>query len=120
MKTIYYFDITSELNGFCVTQSSKWHYGEMPTDVEVKTFTFDEAINNPYFDWGKCLFSKKRYIRLMWTDISVKEEKFVSASNTKMAKAVDCDYSIADLAKKLTAEDFVDWCKDHGINEIKI
>lgn len=120
MKTVYRFRIQYTLNDEHITSMTKWHYGELPTEADITSMTFDEALKHYNYCGGKRLFSKKRHIRLHWTETWVNEEDFESASVIATAEPIDREYSVADLAKELAAEDFVEWCKDHGLNEIRI
>ena len=65
------------------------------------------------FGW----FRKKHYIeyRRFFETISVERSEFVSAK--LVWEYTPVNYSIKELANHLTAEDFVEWCKDNCFSE---
>lgn len=97
------------------------HYAEIPKLDSLEITNFDEAWNNklPLCSCGTTIF-KKRYISgcvgfLETIRISEKDFETYSVEET-VETYKDEDYTITELARLLSATDFVDWCKDHNLN----
>lgn len=118
MKVIYRFNFCNQLNDMTTTNfGSYWYYGEMP-EKQVTHYSLEDIKKGVEgFILDKGLFTKKYYIRLCGTfENTIKEEHFINASCTKEPKAIIWNYSVGDLMEKLSAEDFVEWCKDKGVS----
>lgn len=97
------------------------HYDEIPELDSLEFTNFDEAWNNKLL---LCLcdisiFNKKYisgHIGLVET-MCVSKKNFKSYVVKETLKTYkDKDYTITELARLLSATDFVDWCKDHNLN----
>ena len=118
MKKIFKTFIEYELNGKTTGHfTSRWKYGEIPKE-ETRFFSFDDL---PYQIDFSCKYSffKKRYTkaRLLYDyDISTNQKNFKSASVTTKPFIIDLKkISVTELAEKLSASDFIEWCKDNNI-----
>ena len=76
----------------------------------------DEHICSRLSHWEQGIFKKKHFFKYeRFENIYVEKEEFISA---KLVWEFDpAHYSIKELAKRLTAEDFVEWCKDNCFSE---
>lgn len=118
MKKIFKTFIEYELNGKTTAHFKNcWKYGEIPKE-ETRFFGFDDL---PFQTGFSCKYSffKKRYTkaRLLYDyDISTNQKNFKSASVTTKPFIIDLrKISVTDLAEKLSASDFIEWCKDNNI-----
>ncbi len=97
------------------------HYAEIPKLDFLKITNFDEAWNNTllFCSCDTTIF-KKRYISGcvgFLETIRVSEKDFETYSAEETVKTYqDEDYAITELARLLSATDFVNWCKDHNLN----
>lgn len=97
------------------------HYAEIPKLDSLKITNFDEAWNNTllFCSCDTTIF-KKRYISGcvgFLETIRVSEKDFETYSVEETVKTYqDEDYAITELARLLSATDFVNWCKDHNLN----
>ena len=128
MKQLYRIIPEVFLNGvkLCDMGFGKYplHYAEIPKLDSLKITNFDEAWNTilPLCSRGATIF-KKRYISGcvgfvgFLETIRVSEKDFETYSVEEIVKTYkDEDYAITELARLLSATDFVNWCKDHNLN----
>ena len=125
MKQLYQIIPEVFLNGveLCDGGFGKYplHYAEIPKLDSLKITNFDEAWNTilPLCSRGATIF-KKRYISGyvgFFETIRVSEKDFETYSLEEIVKTYkNEDYTITELARLLSATDFVDWCKDHNLN----
>lgn len=125
MKQLYRIIPEVFLNGveLCDSGFGKYtlHYAEIPKLDSLKITNFDEVWNNklPLCSCGTTIFKKRYisgYVGFLET-IRVSEKDFETYSVEETIKTYkDEDYTITELARLLSATDFVDWCKDHNLN----
>lgn len=115
MKRIYKTTVIYELNGAKETvPENYWTYGELPENITVPLSLEDAKLCDGYI-------TRRRNIRLYWSEYAVSFKRFKSASATYIYMLLDKeDYSFADLMNKLPADEFVEWCKDHEIKTVSI
>ena len=54
-------------------------------------------------------------------DIHIKEENILNIKTVAYAELLDYSkYSFFELSKKLSADDFIDFCKDHDVSLVNI
>lgn len=121
MKQVYRYSAKYILNDNCVIDNwTLWHYGELPA-VEEHSLAWDDLMN--HYDDGfivdETLFSKKPIVRLCYSDYYVDKKHFKSAKVILRPVTIS-DYSVAKLATEMSANDFVEWCKDNGMTSIVI
>lgn len=115
---VYLNDIELCDRGFC---KCSLHYGEIPNLDSLKITNFDEAWNNKLL-LCSCDISifKKKYISGhtgFLETMRVSKKNFKSYIVKEILKTYkDKDYTITELARLLSATDFVNWCKDHNLN----
>lgn len=120
MKTIYRIKYTYTLNDNTTHETGRiWHYGEMP-ETEITQYTWEEACNALEYYWERRIFSKKHHMRLQYTTTWVNEEDFETAFEIRTCESISWQYSIKELAEHLSANEFIDWCKDNGITSVNI
>lgn len=128
MKVLYYMEIIVELNDFKFKRPGyayAFYYREFPED-ETFNYTFDDAremIDYFYpYDFSFFKFKSRSVgIKGMCDDYYVKEKDFKSASLSFIAHPIDPQkVSIKELATKLSAWEFAEWCKDNGMTAINI
>ena len=119
-----------------------WYYGFIPREVN-KTYCTDEihSVLNACFEghmmlYGlpllhvfKRLFAKDKYeVSILGSDpfysrddIHIKEENILNIKTVAYAELLDYSkYSFFALSKKLSADDFMDFCRDHDISLVNI
>lgn len=120
----------------------KLYYGSIPSEVN-KTYCTDEihSVLNACFEGNsmlyglpllnvfKRLFAKDKYEVSMLCndsfyirdDIHIKEENILNIKTVAYAELLDYSkYSFFALSKKLSADDFMDFCRDHDISLVNI
>lgn len=103
--------------------NSRLHYGEIPKLDSVKCTDFEEVWNERTICCSKkvTFFFKKRYILgnvdVWGSHIRISEKDFKSYQIIDSLEVYkDNNFSVKELARLLSATDFVNWCKDHGLN----
>ena len=103
--------------------NTKLSYSE-PYETKQATFTYEELVNGDsifteyfsktkesIFPWGKkCIY---------WKDWLMGESEFIYPGDTivfELDWVSENDMSLYELMRKLSAEDFIDYCKDKGIS----
>ena len=115
---VYLNDIELCDRGFC---KCSLHYGEIPELDSLEITNFNEAwnIKLPLCSCDMSIF-KKKYISGHTGFIEtmrVSKKNFKSYKVKEILKTYkDKDYTITELARLLSATDFVNWCKDHNLN----
>lgn len=120
MKVIYRKEFTYTLNNntHIHTEYGSWHYGEPPKDYS-KEYTLKELKEYVCGYAIERLFSFQPYrIRLCYCEESIKEKNFINAITYVKHKPIGYEYTIEDLIKHLSADDFADWCRDKSICNI--
>lgn len=120
----------------------KLYYGSIPSEVN-KTYCTDEihSVLNACFEGNsmlyglpllhvfKRLFAKDKYeVFMLCSDsfysrdnIHIKEENILNIKTVAYAELLDYSkYSFFALSKKLGADDFIDFCRDHDISLVNI
>ena len=119
-----------------------WYYGFIPMEVN-NTYCTDEihSVLNACFEGHKMLyglpllyvfkrlFAKDKYeVSMLCSDsfysrgdIHIKEENILNIKTVAYAELLDYSkYSFFELSKKLSADDFMDFCRDHNISLVNI
>lgn len=133
MKTIYYIIDTLTINDKTHSENYfNWGYGELPESKSVCYRTFDQLFNenNETFphDFINC-YNKKSLLRkknlrcidlykdcLHYSYYHFTDETFKEAKYTKEFIPIKSILTIKQLMQRLSAEDFLDYCKDHNMN----
>ena len=120
----------------------KLYYGSIPSEVS-KTYYTNEihSVLNACFEGNsmlyglpllhvfKRLFAKDKYeVSMLCSDffysrddIHIKEENILNIKTVAYAELLDYSkYSFFALSKKLGADDFIDFCRDHDISLVNI
>ena len=120
----------------------KLYYGSIPSEVN-KTYCADEihSVLNACFEGNKMLyglpllyvfkrlFAKDKYeVSMLCSDsfysrddIHIKEENILNIKTIAYAELLDCSkYSFFTLSQKLSADDFMDFCRDHDVSLVNI
>lgn len=123
MKTLYEHKTTITINdkeNFYT--SSAIHYGEMPTDEKKVITDFFEAYNN-YAILGikadETLFNHKPYLYFRYGfDLMyrVYPKDFESMIINTVYTETNDNYTFKELSEKLSAEEFLEWLKDNGVD----
>lgn len=127
MKKIYYVDSTEFLNGqelyYCgYDYRPRWRYGEIP-ELQTKIYNdFDEVYNNSVL--FNCIYpdetfwKHRKYLRggIDWDrNITVFEKDFKEVKVIYRIRELE-NYTMEKLMKELYADEFVEYCKDHGMS----
>lgn len=123
MKVVYRTCVENYLNDKLIDYcwASNWRYGELPENSIWKEFkTFEEFYKEYGFE-NKTFFKHTPYVAIsVLTQEAVfgkiKKANFVNYKIVNKYKEIRCSYTAEDLMKKLNASDFIDYCKDHGLN----
>ena len=120
----------------------KLYYGSIPSEVN-KTYCTDEihSVLDACFEGNrmlyglpllhvfKRLFAKDKYeVSILGSDpfysrddIHIKEENILNIKTVAYAELLDYSkYSFFALSKKLSADNFIDFCKDHDVSLVNI
>ena len=120
----------------------KLYYGSIPSEVN-KTYCADEihSVLDACFEGNrmlyglpllyvfKRLFAKDKYeVSMLCSDsfysrgdVHIKEENILNIKTIAYAELLDYSkYSFFELSKKLSADDFIDFCKDHDVSLVNI
>lgn len=96
-----------------------WGYGEIPQGRDYTFANFDEFYQN-IVGWdnvwrGMTLLGRKRIVKAGAIK-SITKKNFKSGSLNRSYEEIDTSfYSIQELMKRLSAEDFIQYCKDNGL-----
>ena len=123
MKVVYKTCVENYLNDKLIDHrwASNWHYGELPNESVCKEFTTFEEFYKEYGFENKTFFKHEPcvVIGVLTHEVvfgKIKEADFVNYKIVNKYKEVQYTYTMEDLMKKLSAKDFVEYCKDHGLN----
>lgn len=100
-------------------QRSTWHYGAPSETVVLNHSPAVLRENNTCGFWVESGFFGRKYIFVNGSTYSERLTDKTTASTILSAEVLH-DYTFKDLAEHLPAEELVEWCKDHGMTEIKI
>lgn len=123
MKAIYRKTTENYFNDELVDHhtSFNWHYGEFPEEIVLKEFIVFEEFYKEYGHENKTLFGHKPYVLCasLTSDVTfgkIGRNDFKSYKVIDRYKKIDFLITINDLVERLSAEDFIEYCKDHGLN----
>lgn len=122
MKKIYYSVQTLFINDNVVDVMSsdlRWKYGEIPEKQDL-TFSSFSDLYESIIGWqnvwrGITLFGKKRIVK-SGTIKSITKKNFKSANWERSYEEIDTSIaSLQALMERLSAEDFIEYCKDRDL-----
>lgn len=120
----------------------KLHYGSIPSEINKTYFAdeihsiFKECVAGNRMFYGLPLlhvfrrwFTKDKYkVSILGSDpfysrddIHIKEENILNIKTVIYVEVLDySDYSFFTLSQKLSADDFIDFCRDHDVSLVNI
>lgn len=123
MKILYWSTTVYYLNDKEVKSFTRynWHYGELPENRILKDFNIFEDFYEEYGYDSKKLFTHEPYVPMASINSDalfgkITKDKFTSYKIMVKYSEVNCLVTMEDLMNRLTAEDFITYCKDHGMS----
>lgn len=123
MKQVYYISYEEYLNDIKIDcwRYPHWHYGEPKEREDITLTVFDDAWNNYgiALKRDRTLFRNRRLLQgydaeNIFRLITVNEKTFKSYRIVEKLVVVG-HYTMEDLMKELSAEEFVEYCKDNNM-----
>lgn len=123
MRVVYKTRVENYLNGEGIDYytCSNWNYGELPQEKVWKEFTTFEEFYKEYGFENKTFFKHEPYVAVgvLTHEVvfgKIKKADFVDYKIVNTYKEVQYNYTMEDLMKNLKASDFIEYCKDNGLN----